>query len=120
MCTTEILRTNDKTKVWINSGKIKIDPDTVCYCQAEGCYTRIYLRSGKAYLLSKPLSAIEKQLPREYFLRCHRSYLINMKEITFVDIKKRLAYQTLYQIPVSWRKLADLLYKRNVYIVSKK
>ncbi len=111
---TETLRTNNKIRIWINNGKIKIDPDTVCYCQAEGCYTRIYLRSGRAYILSKPLSAIEKQLPREYFLRCHRSYLINMKEIIFVDIKKRLAYQTLYQIPVSWRKLANLLQCRLV------
>lgn len=111
---------NNKFRISINSGKIRINPDTVCYCHAEGCYTRIFLRSGRTYLLSQPLNGIEKQLSGEYFLRCHRSYLVNMKEITSVDIDKRLAYQKLYQIPISWRKLADLLYKRNAYMINKK
>ncbi len=115
------LRTNNKIRIWINSGKIKIDPDTVCYCRAEGCYTRVFLRSGESYLLSRTLNYyIERQLSGENFLRCHRSYLVNIKEIKSVDIDERVAHQELYQIPVSWRKLADLLYKRNAYIINKK
>jgi two-component system LytT family response regulator len=110
----------NKLKIYTNNGKIRIDWDIICYCRAEGCYTRIFLISGESFLLSKPLNCLEKQLSGEYFLRCHRSYLVNMKEITSVDIERRMAYQKLYQIPISWRKLAELLYKRNAHIINKK
>ncbi|MGV8096480.1 MAG: LytR/AlgR family response regulator transcription factor [Mangrovibacterium sp.] len=116
----DTLSTNNKLKICSNSGKIRIDPDTICYCRTEGCYTRIFLKSERSYLLSRTLNSIEKQLPGEYFLRCHRSYLVNIREITSIDIKERIAYQKLYQIPISLRKLPDLLYKRYAYIINKK
>jgi two-component system LytT family response regulator len=114
------LSTNNKFRIWINSGKTGIDPDTVCYCCAEGCYTRVFFKSGKSYLLSRTLKCVEKQLPEEYFFRCHRSFLVNMAEITSVDVKERIACQKLYQVPISCRELADLLNERNAYIISKK
>lgn len=102
-----------KLKIRINNRTIQIDKDDICYCQAERGYARIFLISGESYLLPKTLNGLEKQLTKNYFMRCHRSYLINLNEITSVDAERRTAYQKLYQIPISYRKIVDLLCKRN-------
>ena len=111
---------SNKIKVCLNGRSILINPEDIGYCHAEGCYSRIFLISGKSYLLSKPLNDLEKQLSDDYFFRCHRSYLVNISEIFSVDSDKRMIHQKLYQIPVSYRKLIDLLYKCNAYIINKK
>jgi two-component system LytT family response regulator len=111
---------SNKLNVWINNRKIQIRKKDICYCQAEGCYSRIFLIDGESYLLSRTLKCVEKQLPGEYFFRCHRSYLVNMKEITSIDVKRRIAYQKLYQIPISSKNLANLLNERYAYLINKK
>lgn len=109
-----------KLKIRINNRSIQIDKKDICYCQAERGYSRIFLISGKSCLLPKTLNGLEKQLTEEYFLRCHRSYLVNLSEITSVDIERRIVYQKLYQIPVSHRKIVNLFCKRNACKINEK
>ena len=96
-------------KIKINKRKISIVISEICYCQADRCYSRVFLKSGKSYLISEPLKRLEKQLPKENFLRCHRSYLINTQEIESINIKERVIYQKLYQVPFSYQKIVTLL-----------
>ncbi|MGV8139576.1 MAG: LytR/AlgR family response regulator transcription factor [Mangrovibacterium sp.] len=65
-----------KLRIKINNREVSIDISDICYCQADRCYSRIFLKSGKSYLISKSLKRLEKQLPKENFHRCHRSYLV--------------------------------------------
>ena len=100
---------SDTLKLKINKREIGINPSEICYCQADRCYSRVFLKSGKSYLISEPLKRLEKRLPQENFLRCHRSYLINTQEIESINIKERVIYQKLYQIPFSYQKIIKLL-----------
>ena len=97
---------------------MSIDISEICYCQADRCYSRVFLRSGNSYSISKSLKTLEKQLPKEYFLRCHRSYLINIAEIRSINIEGMLLKQKLYQIPFSRRKTLEVLSERTVRIIS--
>ncbi len=103
------LSTNNKFKIWIKSGKIRIDVEEICYCQADRCYSRVFLKSGKSHLISKPLKRLEEQLPQENFLRCHRSYLVNTLEIRSINIEGKKMYQQLYQIPFLSQRVVKLL-----------
>ena len=58
------------------------DSREVLYLKADGPYTRLYFRKGKHQTIRKTLKELEEELERAEFVRTHRSYLVNMNEIT--------------------------------------
>jgi two-component system LytT family response regulator len=66
-------------------GKIKIIPFTdILYFEASDDYVKIHTPEG-AYLKNKTMSYFENTLPKNMFVRTHRSYIINVQEITRID-----------------------------------
>lgn len=59
-----------------------IPSEEILYCKSVSNYTLIYLRSGKSQLLCKTLKSVEEKLPPDTFMRIHKSYLINVNDIT--------------------------------------
>jgi two-component system LytT family response regulator len=55
--------------------------EDIVRCEAQGAYTRIYLRDSKKLLVSKPLKDYENLLPGNIFLRVHNSHLVNLNFI---------------------------------------
>lgn len=102
-------------KVRKNNQSIYINKTDICYFKADGNYTHIFLKTGKSYIKSVKLKCLEEKIELGSFFRCHRSYIINLHEINVIDFENRVAIQKLYQIPVSLRKLAELLYKYHAY-----
>jgi len=49
--------------------------------QAEGCYTRVFLKNGKNKLITKTMKDFEDSLPTDQFFRTHKSHLVNVKYI---------------------------------------
>lgn len=87
----------------------------ICYCRAEGSYTRVYLKTGKSHLVTKNLKWVQNRLPGYLFYRCHRSCLVNLNEVENIDFEGVAIAQKLYQIPVSKRKFVGLFCKWNGY-----
>jgi two-component system, LytTR family, response regulator len=79
----------------------------IIYCQAEGCFTRIYLEN-KSFLISKILKEVELQLPADQFFRIHKSLLININFIIAFDVKSVTLNNNL-TLPVSRGKMKDLI-----------
>ena len=48
--------------------------------EADNNYTRVYTTHGK-YLYSTVLKRVEEKLPDNYFLRVHRSYIVNINSV---------------------------------------
>jgi DNA-binding LytR/AlgR family response regulator len=59
---------------------IKIIVAEILYIEADRNYCRVSTKS-KEYLLAVTLKTIEEKLPGNIFLRTHRSYMINLKQI---------------------------------------
>lgn len=59
-----------------------IEIDDIVYCKADKSWTIIHLKDGKKHVCSKNLKTFEKVLIRHNFFRTHRSYLVNLAEIT--------------------------------------
>jgi len=67
-------------------GKIKIIPfQDIHYLEAEGDYVMIHTTEGK-YLKNKTMSFFENNLDQNTFSRCHRSYIINLTQITKIEV----------------------------------
>jgi len=55
--------------------------DNIIRLEAEGCYTRVVLKEGKNVIVSRTLKDFEETVPKEKFLRVHKSHLINLMHI---------------------------------------
>jgi two-component system LytT family response regulator len=79
-------RINNSSRMAIKAVEgIKIsDCDQIIYCKADGNYTSIHFTWGNI-LVTKTLKQIETSLPKNYFIRIHKSYLVNIS--TIITIK---------------------------------
>jgi two-component system LytT family response regulator len=67
------------------AGKIKIIPlPEIHYIEASDDYVKIHTREG-TFLKSKTMGFFEKMLDPQMFVRTHRSYIVNIQEITRLD-----------------------------------
>ncbi len=77
---------------------IKIMISDILYIEADRNYSRIFT-STREHVLSITLKLIDERLPQNYFIRIHRSYIINLQHVEEVaDSYVRIANST---IPIS-------------------
>lgn len=68
-----------------DDSRIRIIPlQDISFLEAEDDYVHIHSSHGK-FTKKKTLSSYQDQLPASLFLRVHRSYLVNMQQITRID-----------------------------------
>ncbi len=60
---------------------------------ADGDYTRVFTDDGKKHLVTKPLKEWEDRLPEKYFVRIHRSTIVNLEFIEKVETWFSRSYQ---------------------------
>ena len=67
------------------AGKIKIIPiEEIYYLEAADDYIKIHTKEG-AFLKNKTMSHFEQVLDGQHFVRTHRSYILNIQQITRID-----------------------------------
>jgi len=59
-----------------------IDVSSIIHCEAEGAYTKVFIREKKSMLISRTLGDVEELLPPDIFQRIHHSTLININYIS--------------------------------------
>jgi len=94
------------------AGKIRIIPvDDILYLEAADDYVKIHTREG-AFLKNKTMSYFESVLDGSQFVRTHRSFMVNVFEITRIDPYEKENHLALLksgaQIPVSKTGYAKL------------
>ncbi|MBN8836242.1 MAG: response regulator transcription factor [Sphingobacteriia bacterium] len=98
------------------NGKIKIIPlADIHYLEAADDYVKIYTTEGY-FLKNKTMSSFENSLPKDLFVRTHRSFIVNIQMITRLDPYEKETYlavlSTGKKIPVSktgYLKLKEVL-----------
>jgi len=94
------------------AGKIKIIPvPHVLYLEAADDYVKIFTSEGY-FLKNKTMAFFEKTLPAQQFVRTHRSYIVNVQEITRIDPYEKENHQAILRsgarVPVSRSGYAKL------------
>lgn len=80
--TTNTAEKQGKITLPVQDGFEVIAAEEILYCQADDNYTQIFLKQGKKKLISKTLKYFEEALTDFGFARIHKSYLVNVDEIT--------------------------------------
>ncbi|KOY86142.1 hypothetical protein AD998_08270 [bacterium 336/3] len=59
-------------------GFVFVNITDIIYCKGDDNYTVFYMQNGEKHIVSKTLKEYERMLPSQYFIRIHRSYLIQI------------------------------------------
>jgi len=90
---------------------IKIEFNTVTVVEAKGDYIHIKT-DAKNYVVHSTLKKIEDKLPKDLFLKVHRSFIINTKKI--IDIEDNSVLIAKDVIPVSRANRPELMKRLNL------
>ena len=87
------------------AGKIKIIPlEDIHYLEASDDYVKIHTHNG-AFLKNRTMSYFEQALDPNRFVRTHRSYIINVQQVTRIDPYEKDSHLCILssgaQVPVS-------------------
>ncbi len=80
--------------------------DEIICCEADGCYSTIYIVDDKKVLITRPLKELEDLIDDTNFIRTHKSFLVNKKHIkNYMRANGgSLVMSNKMEIPVSRRK----------------
>jgi two-component system LytT family response regulator len=110
----------DEKVVLLSNGKHHyISLNDIIYCEADGNYTKVYIRQdttsnqdqSRSILIFKTLKSTGDLLDSGAFIRCHQSYMINKKYVTGYNSGKGLCLTLSNDksIPVSRRNKTRVL-----------
>ena len=94
-----------------NSGTLRltIDIDALYYMESEDNYIKVYYKHNDkiaSYMLRCRTRTVEQSLEGTSMVRCHRSYIVNIEKIRFLQEERRLHFialddESIKRIPVS-------------------
>ena len=97
-------------------GKQIVMLDDILYFKAEKKYSRAYTDEEKIFS-NKGLGLWEKKLEKQGFFRCHKSYLINLENVS--SIKGEIVMKNGEKIPCSRNGKKGLVSAYMAYIMEK-
>lgn len=101
-----------------HEGQISIEIDKIMFIKGSGSYSQIHIEDEvQSICISQNLGFFQKNLKTENFLRCHKSWLVNVFKISSWYHKKKLLYISNFGIPVSrrkWRKVCSILSNKGI------
>jgi two-component system response regulator LytT len=109
----KVVAEDNANEFYINIDRrlIKIEFASVNIVEAKGDYIHIKTE-GKNYVVHSTLKKIEDKLPKDLFLKVHRSFIINTKKI--IDIEDNSVLIGKDVIPVSRANRPELMKRLNL------
>jgi two-component system LytT family response regulator len=89
----EQLDYQDRLFLSLNDRMTFLRIDTIKYITAAADYSYLHTADGKRRLVHKPLKEWEARLPANYFLRIHRSTIINMEYVERLEPWSNYSYR---------------------------
>lgn len=91
----------------------------ICYMEAMDNYIKIYRHNLPTIVTQMTMREMESRLPKDKFIRIHRSYIVNISEIEKYSNRQIYLRNSSQTIPVgrkyfeTYKALADLLAKQD-------
>lgn len=90
-----------KLAVPTTAGAVFFSPTDIVRLEGEGNYTRFFLSDGRKHMSSKTMKEYEDILLQHYFLRIHKSHLVNKNFIDRYNNEGSVVLKDKTQLPVS-------------------
>ena len=96
---------------------IRIDFDNIKYVESQHEYIKIHLLNNESVTTKLSLKSIEELLPTNQFVKIHRSFIVNFKEVSIIE-RNRIVFDNIYlpiseQYKESFQKIIDRKHKNN-------
>ena len=91
-----------------NEGHYFINPEEIIRLEASSNYTNI-ITTAKQILTTRVLKSYEKILEPLGFVRTHRSHLVNLKYVLFIDGNGQIIMKDESKASISRRKKKDVM-----------
>ena len=97
----ETLQSNDQY-IFIKSAHkiIRVEHTNIKYIESMREYVRLHLTNEKPIMTLISMKKMEDSLPRESFMRVHRSFIVNLHQITTIE-RNRIIFDEKVYIPIS-------------------
>jgi two-component system LytT family response regulator len=79
---------------------IKINLADIEFIESMSEYVKIYINGQKPIISLMTLKSLETALPKDRFMRVHRSYIVNLEKITTIE-RNRIIFNKNIYVPVS-------------------
>ena len=79
---------------------VRINFKDINYIEAMSEYVKIYLTGSKPVMSLLSMKSLEEQLPTDQFMRIHRSYIVNLSQISIIE-RGRIVFDGKIYLPVS-------------------
>jgi len=87
---------------------VQVKLDDILYVEGVKDYIKLYLKGDRRPILSlMNMKKIDDYLPRPQFMRIHRSYIINMKEVSMIDRSRMVIGDNLLPVSESYKDLVQ-------------
>ncbi|MBL7816723.1 MAG: response regulator transcription factor [Saprospiraceae bacterium] len=86
----------------VNQNTVKLRYNDVLYLKSMENYVQVQTTSGESMLTVSGLNSFEKRLPPSVFVRCHRSYLVNIRFLSTIN-NNTLTLKQGQEIPIGER-----------------
>lgn len=99
--------TTDEDKylfIWRQTDYLKVERDEILWIEANGSYCQLHLKGNRTLLISFHLRIVENDLPKNDFIRIHRSYIINLRNVVSLIGNSVKIGDTLIPIGRDYRK----------------
>ena len=102
----------NKIALEIPKGILFVSHDDILFFEADGMYTKVFLKGKEPQLICKPIKHFASQLEgKSVFYKPHRSYLVNLKHLK--ELSKNNGFYLIMEnnkkIPLSIEKKEDFL-----------
>lgn len=84
-----------------NLGNSFFNYQDVIRFEADGHHTNVFLSEGKQMQCTLSVSALNEELPKSRFFRCHRSHIVNLSYVSNYNSKTSLLTVAEKEIPIS-------------------
>ena len=108
---TPISTFNDHIFIRTDGKLVRLNNDDILYIESVGDYVK-FVTDVKNYVTHNTIKNLEDKVNKEYFLRVHRSYIINVLKID--DIRENDLYINGKEIPISKSLKADVMKKLTI------
>jgi len=85
---------------------LRVKFSNIKYIESMREYIRIHLLEGKSIMSLTRMKNIESSLPKDMFMRIHRSYIVNLDQIKAIE-RNRILFDREKSIPVSEQYLEN-------------
>ncbi|MBL0136607.1 MAG: LytTR family transcriptional regulator [Chitinophagaceae bacterium] len=90
---------------------VRLNNEDILYIESMGDYVK-FVTNDKKYITHHTIKGLEEKVNKEYFMKVHRSYIINITKID--DIRENDLYIRGNEIPISKAHKSDVLRRLNI------